>query len=189
MDYLIASRTNRLVFGQLDYDHIAAVYKQAGFELSEDIIEKLDSKNTNETKSAKKNNTSIPVEIKGKPANQISDVERMIAKLWGNILEENIIDLHKSFIDHGADSIIIYQLYEKLDKQYPGLIDITDLYTYTTIVALACHIEEKIGEGIDKEEDSENESMDKQLLDLINSMENEDTDVDDIEKKLRELTN
>ncbi len=190
MDYLISTRTKRLVFGQLDYSHIGTVYQQAGFALSKDIIDKLETKKSGETKSVKRNNTIIPVEIKGKPSNQISDVERMIANLWGNVLEEKMVDLQKSFIDHGADSIIIYQLYEKIDMQYPGMIDVTDLYTYTTIIALACHIEGKMSEGTDKVDDySEDENMDKQLLDLINSMDDEDTDVDDVERKLRELTN
>jgi len=190
MDYLLSSDVDRVVFGKLNYSHIGSVYQQAGFGLADEIKEKMKPKDKVETKKEKRNIPTIQVKMKGKPSNQITEIEKTIANLWGNVLEEETVDLQRSFIDHGADSIIIYQLYEKIDLQYPGAIDVTDLYTYTTIITLASYIEEKVTQKVDDgNAQDEDEIMEQQLLELINSVDKEDANIEDIERKLRELTN
>jgi acyl carrier protein len=45
----------------------------------------------------------------------------------------------------GASSLTLIQIHEKIDELYPGVVDLTELFDFPTITALAKHLESKLG--------------------------------------------
>lgn len=67
-----------------------------------------------------------------------------IADLWEQVLETQDIDRNAHFFDIGGDSMSLLKIYAKLEKRYPGLVMLPDLFSYTTINELADYINEKL---------------------------------------------
>jgi fengycin family lipopeptide synthetase D len=44
----------------------------------------------------------------------------------------------------GASSLKLIEIHESIDKDFPGLVDLTELFDYPTIAQLAKHLEGKL---------------------------------------------
>jgi acyl carrier protein len=49
----------------------------------------------------------------------------------------------------GASSLTLIQIQERLDREFPGLVDLTELFDFPTVAELASHIETKLPGGAD----------------------------------------
>jgi acyl-CoA synthetase (AMP-forming)/AMP-acid ligase II/aryl carrier-like protein len=54
------------------------------------------------------------------------------------------IDVNDNLFDIGASSLKLIEIHESIDRDYPGLIDLTELFDHPTIAQLARHLESKI---------------------------------------------
>ena len=54
------------------------------------------------------------------------------------------IDVHDNLFEIGASSLKLIEIHENVDRDYPGLIDLTELFDYPTIAQLAQHLESKL---------------------------------------------
>ena len=54
------------------------------------------------------------------------------------------IDVNDNLFEIGASSLKLIEIHESVDKDFPGLIDLTELFDYPTIALLAKHLEGKI---------------------------------------------
>jgi len=54
------------------------------------------------------------------------------------------IDVTDNLFDIGASSLKLIEIHENIDKEFPGLIDLTELFDYPTIQDLAKHLEGKL---------------------------------------------
>ena len=54
------------------------------------------------------------------------------------------IDVHDNLFDIGASSLKLIEIHEHVDREFPGLIDLTELFDYPTIAELAKHLEGKL---------------------------------------------
>ncbi len=73
------------------------------------------------------------------------DVEKSISEIWSEILGMDFIDPYRSFFNMGGDSILATFLLKALDKRFPGVVDISDIFTYPTVMEMAAFIKEKKG--------------------------------------------
>jgi acyl-CoA synthetase (AMP-forming)/AMP-acid ligase II/acyl carrier protein len=58
------------------------------------------------------------------------------------------IDVTDNLFDIGASSLKLIEIHENIDKAFPGLIDLTELFDYPTIQDLAKNLEEKLSKTI-----------------------------------------
>ena len=70
-------------------------------------------------------------------------IEETITEIWKNILNVKQININNNFFDIGGNSLKIVQMHNKIDKQYPNTVKITDLFIYTTISKLTKFINKK----------------------------------------------
>ncbi|WP_440068656.1 SDR family NAD(P)-dependent oxidoreductase [Streptosporangium sp. OZ121] len=75
----------------------------------------------------------------------VGEVERTVAGIWAATLDVPEVDAHDGFGDLGGNSLLISQMSKLYDEHYPGLMDVVDLFRYTTIAAQAAYIKEKLG--------------------------------------------
>ena len=60
-------------------------------------------------------------------------MERMLVRIWANVLNFDEIGVEDNFFDLGGNSILVSQIYVELEKQFGNKIDVTDLFIYPTI--------------------------------------------------------
>ena len=71
-------------------------------------------------------------------------VEAQISAICHSVVTDKSIAQDDNLFEIGISSLSLAEIHEKIDERYPGQVDITDLFDYPTINALARFIEEKI---------------------------------------------
>jgi acyl carrier protein len=73
-------------------------------------------------------------------------VERRVAEVWGAVLGRlEPVDTGEKFFEAGGNSLRLVELWNELDRAYPGTIRVADLFEQTTVAAIASHIERAAG--------------------------------------------
>jgi acyl-CoA synthetase (AMP-forming)/AMP-acid ligase II len=54
------------------------------------------------------------------------------------------IDVNDNLFEIGASSLKLIEIHESIDRDFPGLVDLTELFDYPTIAQLAKHLEGKL---------------------------------------------
>jgi hypothetical protein len=75
-----------------------------------------------------------------KPEQPRTSTQEAISQVWADILQVEGVRLEDTFFDQGGSSILLMQVHERMNRMYPGLLDITDFFAYPTIM----HISEKL---------------------------------------------
>ena len=57
------------------------------------------------------------------------------------------IEVTDNLFEIGASSLKLIEIHENIDRDYPGLIDLTELFDHPTIVDLAKHLQGKLGKA------------------------------------------
>jgi acyl-CoA synthetase (AMP-forming)/AMP-acid ligase II/acyl carrier protein len=73
--------------------------------------------------------------------NQIEDNLRQIVEA---ALPGKRVDLADNLFEIGASSLKLIEIHEQIDRRYPGLVDLTELFDFPTIAELARHLEGKL---------------------------------------------
>jgi acyl-CoA synthetase (AMP-forming)/AMP-acid ligase II/aryl carrier-like protein len=71
------------------------------------------------------------------------DIERKIKDICDAALERNI-DVNDNLFEIGASSLKLIEIHEQIDRIYPGLVDLTELFDFPTIGELSRHLEGKL---------------------------------------------
>ncbi|MFA0964354.1 amino acid adenylation domain-containing protein [Roseivirga sp. BDSF3-8] len=81
--------------------------------------------------------------------------EQILLKWWQEVLKREDISMEDNFFDLGGDSLRLVQLFNFIEEAYPGLLEITDLFSNPTIEAQALLLpQEKEEEPSDDEEET-----------------------------------
>ena len=72
-----------------------------------------------------------------------SEVERIIAEVWQQVLRIEQVGMHDNFFDLGGHSLLLIQIHNKLQQFFKKEIPIADIFRYPTINALADHLTQK----------------------------------------------
>jgi acyl-CoA synthetase (AMP-forming)/AMP-acid ligase II/aryl carrier-like protein len=72
-----------------------------------------------------------------------SEIERKIKDICDAALERNI-DVNDNLFEIGASSLKLIEIHEQIDRIYPGMVDLTELFDYPTIAELSRHLEGKL---------------------------------------------
>ena len=87
------------------------------------------------------------VKLTGRTDDKYTLSEKMFAKLWASVLDASEIDIYTNFYDMGGNSILASYLVKELESEYPGVFDITDVFTYSTVYKLSEYYDTKIKES------------------------------------------
>jgi aryl carrier-like protein len=72
-----------------------------------------------------------------------TEIERRLKDICDSALERNI-DVHDNLFEIGASSLKLIEIHEQIDRIYPGLVDLTELFDFPTISELSKHLENKM---------------------------------------------
>ncbi len=76
-----------------------------------------------------------------------SELQSVLKRIFASVITEKKVGLDDDFFDLGLSSIALAQAFERIDEEYPGQLDIEDLFDKTSIRAIAAYIESKMQAG------------------------------------------
>jgi acyl-CoA synthetase (AMP-forming)/AMP-acid ligase II len=71
-------------------------------------------------------------------------LEARLQSLCETALPGKRIEVTDNLFEIGASSLKLIEIHEGIDREFPGLVDLTELFDYPTIVQLAQHLQAKI---------------------------------------------
>jgi acyl carrier protein len=77
-------------------------------------------------------------------ADSLSAIEEKLKTICDAALEGKRVDIHDNLFEIGASSLKLIEIHEQIDREYPGKIDLTELFDFPTIAELARHLESKL---------------------------------------------
>ncbi|HEY6457674.1 MAG TPA: non-ribosomal peptide synthetase [Steroidobacteraceae bacterium] len=88
--------------------------------------------------------TALRAALRGPACASRSDIEEKIRNICDAALEGRRLDLHDNLFEVGASSLKLIEIHEQIDREFPGQIDLTELFDFPTIAELAGHLEDKL---------------------------------------------
>ena len=77
-----------------------------------------------------------------------TELENKLQSICESALPGKRIDVNDNLFEIGASSLKLIEIHERIDHEYPGLIDLTELFDFPTIGELARHLQSKLeGQG------------------------------------------
>ncbi len=73
-----------------------------------------------------------------------TQIEEKLRTICDAALEGKKLDLHDNLFEIGASSLKLIEIHEQIDREYPGAVDLTELFEFPTIAELASHLERKL---------------------------------------------
>lgn len=138
---------SRVIPGEINYSVISEMEKGGMFSISSQI--KSDMQKHQSTSKMQKGTVKVKsdvqnITLKGKSEEEYTEVENKLGRVWGQTLSIPVIDVYDNFYDMGGDSILATHLLKAIEQVYPEVIDISDIFSYPTVVQMAEYIESKI---------------------------------------------
>jgi acyl-CoA synthetase (AMP-forming)/AMP-acid ligase II/acyl carrier protein len=76
------------------------------------------------------------------------DVEARLKAICDAALDGRNVAVDDNLFELGASSLKLIEIHEKIDVEYPGQIDLTELFDYPTIAELARHLKTKLASSL-----------------------------------------
>jgi acyl-CoA synthetase (AMP-forming)/AMP-acid ligase II len=73
-----------------------------------------------------------------------TELETRLQSICEAALPGKRIDVNDNLFEIGASSLKLIEIHENVDREFPGLIDLTELFDHPTIADLAKHLESKL---------------------------------------------
>jgi acyl-CoA synthetase (AMP-forming)/AMP-acid ligase II/acyl carrier protein len=73
-----------------------------------------------------------------------TQIEDMLKTICDAALEGKRVDINDNLFEIGASSLKLIEIHEQIDREYPGQVDLTELFDFPTIAELARHLENKL---------------------------------------------
>lgn len=89
------------------------------------------------------NAEDITVQISGKNEEDLTPNEIMLSKIYAAVLGLAEIEVFTNFHDMGGNSIIATHLLKLIEQYYPEMVDISDIFSYSSIDEMAAYVSEK----------------------------------------------
>ncbi len=73
-----------------------------------------------------------------------TQIEEKIGSIVNAVLEGKKIDIHDDLFEVGVNSLKLVEIHERIEREYPGLIDLMELFDFSTIAELTQRLEAKL---------------------------------------------
>ena len=83
-------------------------------------------------------------EARGGGGGARSAIEEKLKGICETALGGRRVDVTDNLFELGASSLKLIEIHEQIDREYPGKIDLTELFDFPTIGELATHLEGKL---------------------------------------------
>jgi acyl-CoA synthetase (AMP-forming)/AMP-acid ligase II/acyl carrier protein len=77
-------------------------------------------------------------------AGSLTEIENKLKTIVDTAMQGKRVGLNDNLFDVGASSLKLIEIHERIDHEYPGLVDLTELFDFPTIAELARHLQSKL---------------------------------------------
>lgn len=174
-DFILKHNISQVAIGEINYDSsMVQLLEKYPFHLSPTIKKRIQQRE----KTCKENRPLKNITAK-------DDTLKVISGICREYLELTHIAEEDNFFELGCDSILLKQIYQRLDQIYPDVLQITDLFEYSTIKKLSEYLSAQVMNAPILETASA--ESDRQIEKLLEDMETGKEDVNQIIDKLMNL--
>lgn len=72
-------------------------------------------------------------------------IEARLLSICNSVLSPRQVSPQDNLFEIGASSLKLIEIHEQVDRDYPNLVDLTELFDYPTVAQLAAHLSSKLG--------------------------------------------
>jgi acyl carrier protein len=87
---------------------------------------------------------ALRAQLRGPESDSRTEIEDKLKTICDAALEGKRVDIHDNLFEIGASSLKLIEIHEQIDREYPGQVDLTELFDFPTIAELAKHLEGKL---------------------------------------------
>ncbi|HEX3044251.1 MAG TPA: SDR family NAD(P)-dependent oxidoreductase [Bacillota bacterium] len=135
---------SNVIIGAINYSSpVLAIRDHLTLQFSAEIEASIQTAK-NQGKASKSPPKSAPVIVKGQTSGGYTEIQLKLAQIWGKVFGLDEVSIYMNFAELGGDSILALNLTREIETVYPGMIDITHVFSYPTIVEMAGFITKKL---------------------------------------------
>jgi acyl-CoA synthetase (AMP-forming)/AMP-acid ligase II/acyl carrier protein len=82
--------------------------------------------------------------LRGPQSSAQNQIEDNLLQIVAAALPGKRVEPQDNLFEIGASSLKLIEIHEQIDRQYPGQVDLTELFDFPTIAELAKHLEDKL---------------------------------------------
>ena len=87
---------------------------------------------------------SLREAVRGPVSTLRTQIQEKIGKIVNAALEGKKIDIHDDLFEVGVNSLKLVEIHEQIEREFPGIIDIMELFDFSTIAKLTRRLEAKL---------------------------------------------
>jgi acyl-CoA synthetase (AMP-forming)/AMP-acid ligase II/acyl carrier protein len=76
-----------------------------------------------------------------------NEIEQKLKTICDTALAGKRVDIHDNLFEVGASSLKLIEIHEQIDREFPGQVDLTELFDFPTIAELAQHLNSKLAQA------------------------------------------
>ncbi|PXV95875.1 polyketide synthase PksN [Lachnotalea glycerini] len=180
-DEILKSDILKVIPADINYDVLANNKNYLSINLSDELLEKV---NNIQVHKERKNNASIKeiisnITLRGR-GEEYTEIERKVAEIWCKTLDIEEVNIFDNFNSIGGDSILALQISNKMEELYPGITDITDVFSYSTIASFSEYVSGKTEIHTKIEEKEQEKFEDNNIDNLLDDFEEGNISLNDI---------
>ena len=80
----------------------------------------------------------------GEESGSLSEIEDQLKTIVDSAMQGKRVGVNDNLFEVGASSLKLIEIHERIDLEYPGLVDLTELFDFPTIAELAKHLQGKL---------------------------------------------
>jgi iturin family lipopeptide synthetase A len=95
--------------------------------------------------SEAKRNSDLSASKTEKVLKSTSSMEDQLLLIWQELTKNNVpISVNDNFFEAGGDSLLVAKLANRIEKKYPGIVNVSDIFGYPSIASLAAFINNRL---------------------------------------------
>jgi aryl carrier-like protein len=81
----------------------------------------------------------------GSEAASGGSIEQRLLAICNGVLSPRTVTAQDNLFEIGASSLKLIEIHEQIDRDYPNVVDLTEMFDYPTIAQLSVHLAAKVG--------------------------------------------
>lgn len=179
-DRIINDSLNLIIPSSPNYKYLLTDPDAIRIGLSAEIHAEISRRKREKNGVSDKKEPFIIKEVALKGKSKLTETERQLGLIFGNVLGLEELDVLDSFQEMGGDSILATYLLKEILKSFPDTVDISDVFSYPTVCAMAEYIDSLRGALTEQIASPEKGDLDQ----VIQRME-EGSSIDEIMKSFK----
>lgn len=182
-DALLASESVQALPAELNFEVLAeAQASGVALPISEELSKRLKAVHVRSSERSPTATLIVPAEVKllGRSDDEFDEFEQKLGALWASALGVKELDVFDNYHALGGDSLMAQRLIQAIEQVYPGVADITDIFSFPSVSELAAQIRRRSGAAAAPAPKESPSALDTERIEQLLSELDSGRSVDDI---------